>query len=152
LSIVSTAAPRIGAALRVPATAIGLVITAYLTTLAVLIPLSGWSVSRFGTRRVFLFDLRTLRIATFRLAVTSGSLSFMAIGAVPFLLPLLFETVFGWSAIKSGAIVLFVFVGNIGIKPATSYLLNRFGFRTVLLANKQGGERAGLTHILASAH
>jgi MFS family permease len=27
-----------------------------------------------------------------------------------------------------------VFVGNIGIKPATSYLLNRFGFRTVLLA------------------
>jgi MFS family permease len=105
LSIVSTAAPRIGAALRVPATAIGLVITAYLTTLAVLIPLSGWAVSRFGTRRVFLT-----------------------------------------------AIVLFVFVGNIGIKPATSYLLNRFGFRTVLLANKQGGERAGLTHILASAH
>jgi MFS family permease len=30
--------------------------------------------------------------------------------------------------------VLFVFVGNIGIKPATSYLLNRFGFRTILLA------------------
>ena len=58
----------------------------------------------------------------------------MAIGAVPFLLPLLFENVFGWSAIKSGAVVLFVFVGNIGIKPATSYLLNRFGFRTVLLA------------------
>lgn len=58
----------------------------------------------------------------------------MAIGAVPFLLPLLFENVFGWSAVKSGAIVLFVFVGNIGIKPATTYLLNRFAFRTVLLA------------------
>jgi hypothetical protein len=81
-----------------------------------------------------LIDLRTLRVPTFRVAVTSGSLSFMAIAAVPFLLPLLFETVFGWSAIKSGAIVLFVFVGNIGIKPATSYLLNRFGFRTTLLA------------------
>jgi EmrB/QacA subfamily drug resistance transporter len=81
-----------------------------------------------------LIDLRTLRIPTFRVAVASGSLSFMAIGAVPFLLPLLFENVFGWSAIKSGAVVLFVFVGNIGIKPATSYLLNRFSFRAVLLA------------------
>ena len=276
-TIVSTAAPRIGAALHVPASAIGLVITAYLVTLAVLIPLSGWMVSRFGTRKVFLtaiviftlasllcststslgelvawrivqgvggammvpvgrlavlgttaksdlmrmisyivwpaliapviaplaggfittyaswhwlflinvplgavafavairlvpslpqgtpprldwagviltclalggltyaasllsqpappwaavaavgvpaaallaaavrhllrvpdplIDLRTLRIPTFRVAVTSGSLSFMTIAAVPFLLPLLFETVFGWSAIKSGS-------------------------------------------------
>ena len=307
-TIVSTAAPRIGAALHVPAAAIGLVITAYLVTLAVLIPLSGWMVSRFGTRKVFLtaiviftvasllcatssslgelvawrivqgaggammvpvgrlavlgttaksdlmrmisyivwpaliapviaplaggfittyaswhwlflinlplgviafavavrlvpslplgrlptldwagvlltclglggltyaasllsraapswatvvavglpaagllaaairhllrapdplIDLHTLRIPTFRVAVTSGALSYMAIGAVPFLLPLLFENVFGWSPIKSGAVVLFVFVGNIGIKPATSYLLNRFGFRTILLA------------------
>ena len=81
-----------------------------------------------------LVDQRTQRNPTFRVAVTSGSLSLMAIGAVPFLLPLLFEIVFGWSAIKSGAIVLFVFAGNIGIKPATSCLLNRFRFRAVLLA------------------
>jgi MFS family permease len=46
----------------------------------------------------------------------------------------LFQTAFGWSAIKSGSVVLFVFVGNIGIKPATSFLLNRFGFRPVLVA------------------
>ena len=307
-TIGATAAPRIGAALHVPTTAIGLVITAYLITLAVLIPLSGWMVSRFGTRRVFLtaiviftvasllcsasaslgelvafrvlqgvggammvpvgrlavlgttaksdlmrmisyivwpaliapviaplaggvittyaswhwlflinvplgavafavavrlvpslprrtpprldwagvvltclalggltyaasllarpappwvtvaaagapaavllvlavrhllrvpdplIDLRTLRIPTFRISVTAGTLHYMTIAAVPFLLPLLFETVFGWSAIKSGAIVLFVFVGNIGIKPATSFLINRFGFRTIMLA------------------
>ena len=81
-----------------------------------------------------LVDLRTLHIATFRVAVGSGSLSMMAIGAVPFLLPLLFENVFGWSAVKSGAIVLFVFAGNIGIKPATTFIMNRWGFRSVLLA------------------
>jgi EmrB/QacA subfamily drug resistance transporter len=80
-----------------------------------------------------LVDLRTLRISTFRVAAGSGSLSGMAIGAVPFLLPLLFENVFGWSPVKSGAVVLFVFVGNIGIKPATTYIFNRWGFRTVLL-------------------
>ncbi|WP_216892930.1 MFS transporter [Nocardia alni] len=80
-----------------------------------------------------LVDLRTLGIPTFRVAVGSGSLSGMAIAAVPFLLPLLFQQVFGWSAVKSGAIVLFVFVGNIGIKPATTPILNRWGFRSVLL-------------------
>jgi MFS family permease len=41
-TIVTTAAPRIGAALHAPAAEVGLVITAYLLTLAVLIPLSGW--------------------------------------------------------------------------------------------------------------
>jgi EmrB/QacA subfamily drug resistance transporter len=80
-----------------------------------------------------LVDLRTLDIGTFRVAVGCGLLTYMAIGAVPFLLPLLFENVFGWSAIRSGAIVLFVFVGNIGIKPATTFILNRWGFRSVLL-------------------
>jgi EmrB/QacA subfamily drug resistance transporter len=80
-----------------------------------------------------LVDLHTLDIPTFRVAVGSGFLSYMAVGAVPFLLPLLFENVFGWSAIKSGAIVLFVFAGNVGIKPATTFILNRWGFRSVLL-------------------
>jgi MFS family permease len=53
-TIVTTAAPRIGRALHVPSTSVGLVIAAYLVTLAVLIPLSGWMTSRWGTRRVFL--------------------------------------------------------------------------------------------------
>jgi hypothetical protein len=46
--------------------------------------------------------------------------------------------VFGWSPVKSGAVVLFVFVGNIGIKPATTPLLRRFGFRPVLVAATTG--------------
>lgn len=39
---------------------------------------------------------------------------------------------------KSGAVVLFVFVGNIGIKPATTYLINRFGFRPLLVVSTLG--------------
>ena len=53
-TIVSTSAPRIGRALGVSSAAVGLVVTAYLVTLAVLIPMSGWLVSRLGVRRVFL--------------------------------------------------------------------------------------------------
>jgi hypothetical protein len=51
---------------------------------------------------------------------------------------LLFENVFGWSAVKAGGIVMVLFIGNIGIKPANRALLNRFGFRTVLTAANLG--------------
>ncbi len=79
-------------------------------------------------------DLRTMRIPTFANAMVGSSLVWLVIGAIPFLLPLLFQTVFGWSPIKSGAIVLFVFVGNIAIKPLTTAMYSSYGFRRVLLA------------------
>lgn len=80
-----------------------------------------------------LIDLRTLRVPSFRASVSGGSSFWIAVAAVPFLLPLLFQEVFGWSAVRSGAVVLFVFVGNIGIKPATTYLFARFGYRPLLV-------------------
>jgi EmrB/QacA subfamily drug resistance transporter len=81
-----------------------------------------------------LVDLRVLRIKALRATIGGGSLFWIMVGAAPFLLPLLFQNVFGWSPVKSGAVVLFIFVGNIGIKPATTFLMNRFGFRAVLTA------------------
>jgi len=85
-----------------------------------------------------LLNLRTLRIPTFRAAVGGNAVFWMAVGSAPFLLPLLFQQVFGWNPVKSGALVLFLFIGNIVIKPATTPLLNRFGFRPVLIATTLG--------------
>lgn len=85
-----------------------------------------------------LVNLRTLRVTTFRTALGSGSLFWCSVAAIPFLLTLLFQNGFGWSPVKSGALVLFVFVGNIAIKPATTPLLRRFGFRPVLVAATAG--------------
>nr|WP_272919849.1 MFS transporter [Streptomyces sp. SID4948] len=82
-----------------------------------------------------LIDLGTLRAPSFRASVSGGSSFWVAVSAVPFLLPLLFQEVFGWSAVTSGALVLFVFVGNIGIKPATTYLFGRFGYRSLLVVS-----------------
>ena len=81
-----------------------------------------------------LLDLRALRIETFRLSHAGGSLFRLTVNAVPFLLPLLFQDVFGFSPLLSGALVLFVFVGNLAIKPATTFLLRRFGFQLVIVA------------------
>jgi EmrB/QacA subfamily drug resistance transporter len=80
-----------------------------------------------------LLDLSVLRIPTMRLAHAGGGVFRMTVSAVPFLLPLMFQDVFGWSAVRAGSVALFVFVGNLAIKPLTTPLLRRFGFRTVLL-------------------
>ena len=85
-----------------------------------------------------LLNLQTLRVHTFRITQRGGSLYYMVCGAMPFLLPLEFQTQFGWSPVKSGAVTLFIFVGNVGIKPATTPLINRFGFRAFLIASTVG--------------
>jgi EmrB/QacA subfamily drug resistance transporter len=82
-----------------------------------------------------LLNLQTLRVHTFRVSQFGGSLYWLVVGATPFLLPLLWQTQFGWSPVKSGAVAAFIFVGNIGIKPATTPLINRFGFRPLLVAS-----------------
>ncbi len=50
-TIVITAIPRISTSLGVSPGTTGLVVTAYLVTVAVLIPLSGWLADRFGGAR-----------------------------------------------------------------------------------------------------
>jgi EmrB/QacA subfamily drug resistance transporter len=85
-----------------------------------------------------LLNLRTLRVHTFRITQVGGTPYWLVCGAMPFLLPLEFQTDFGWSPVKSGALTLFIFVGNVGIKPATTPLINRFGFRAFLIASTAG--------------
>lgn len=80
-----------------------------------------------------LMNLRLLHIHTFRTAITGTALYFTVMSSGPFLAPLMFEEVFHWSAIKAGSLVLFLFVGNIAIKPATTPLYSRFGFKRVLI-------------------
>ena len=63
-TIVATASPQLGRALHAPATEVGLVITAYLLTLAVLIPLSGWLTRRYGNRVVFLTAIALFTLAS----------------------------------------------------------------------------------------
>jgi MFS family permease len=82
-----------------------------------------------------LVDLRLARrVATLRSSLIGSSLYFTVMSSGPFLAPLMFEEVFHWSAIKAGSLVVFLFVGNIAIKPATTPLYSRYGFRRVLIA------------------
>ena len=82
-----------------------------------------------------LVDLYALRFKSFSVTVWGGSLFRASIGAVPFLLPLLFQIGFGLNAFVSGLLVLSVFAGNIVMKIFTTRVLNQFGFRRVLIVN-----------------
>jgi EmrB/QacA subfamily drug resistance transporter len=82
-----------------------------------------------------LIDFSGMKQPTFAVALRGGSLFRMAIGAVPFLLPLMFQVGFGFTAFHAGMMTLAVFAGNLLIKPATTPILRRFGFRPVLLVN-----------------
>ncbi len=80
-----------------------------------------------------LVRLDALRVRTFRSAQRSGGLFRIGINAVPFLVPLLFEDRFGWSPARAGTVLLFLFVGNVAVKPLTTPLLKAFSFRTVMI-------------------
>jgi MFS family permease len=64
-----------------------------------------------------------------------GSIFRAVITAIPFLLPLFFQLGFGWNAAHAGLVVIALFAGNIGIKPATTPLMRRFGIRLVMLGS-----------------
>jgi MFS family permease len=82
-----------------------------------------------------LFGLQPLSIRTFRLTAVGGSFFRTAIGTAPFLLPLMFQIGFGYSAVQAGSLLLWLFAGNLAMKPGTTRIMNRFGFRKVLLGN-----------------
>jgi EmrB/QacA subfamily drug resistance transporter len=82
-----------------------------------------------------LIELEALRLPSFAIAMFGGSLFRMAIGAVPFLLPLMFQVGFGLDALRAGLLMVAVFAGNLAMKPGTTFILRRFGFRRTLLGN-----------------
>ena len=63
-TVVAPAAPHMAADLDVAAVDINVVITAYVLTLAVLIPVSGWLATRFGARRIFLGAVTVFTLAS----------------------------------------------------------------------------------------
>ncbi|VTP63116.1 High-copy suppressor of rspA [Serratia rubidaea] len=82
-----------------------------------------------------LINLWAMRVKSYAVTIWGGTLFRLAIGAVPFLLPLLFQIGFGLSAFEAGLLVLAVFAGNLAMKPFTSAILYRFNFRTTLMVN-----------------
>ncbi|MFO1024886.1 MAG: MFS transporter [Acetobacteraceae bacterium] len=79
-----------------------------------------------------ILDFRLLQVTTFRMSWMCGSLSRVAVGAMPFLLPMMFQIGFGLTAAQSGLITFVSSVGSLLMRTCAPWLLRRLGFRTVL--------------------
>jgi len=103
--------------------------------LGVSLAAGGWAIRHLGRTPHPLVELSCLKIPTFAVTIWGGSLFRIAISVSPFLLPLMFQVPFRLSAFESGLLVFAMFAGNLSMKPVTTPVLRRFGFKRVLLVN-----------------
>jgi EmrB/QacA subfamily drug resistance transporter len=80
-------------------------------------------------------DFSLLKIPTFRASVVGGFLFRLGIGALPFLLPLMLQTGFGYNPLQSGLVTFTAAVGALGMKTVAARVIGAFGFRTILITN-----------------
>jgi EmrB/QacA subfamily drug resistance transporter len=89
-----------------------------------------------ATRTLYpVIDLALLGIPTFRASVLGGLVFRIAIGATPFLLPLMFQAGFGLSAFDSGLLTFAAAAGAMLMKLTAAPTLKLFGFKRVLMIN-----------------
>jgi hypothetical protein len=80
-------------------------------------------------------DLALLRIRSFRTSTVSGGLCRLAIGAVPFLLPLMLQLGFGLDPLHSGLLTFVTSIGAMMMKTIVRRVVRQFGFRNLLAWN-----------------
>lgn len=96
--------------------------------------LAGYGLRAMSTKFPLL-DLALFKIRTFRSAVNGGFFTRLGLGGIPFLFPLLYQIGLGFSPLQSGLLVLPQAIASLGMKTFLPMILERFGYRTVLLVN-----------------
>ena len=82
-----------------------------------------------------ILDLRLFRITAFRLSILGGSIFRIAVGASPFLMPLMLQIGFGMNAFWSGIVTCASTFGAFLMKFTAARIIRRFGFRNLLIIN-----------------
>ena len=82
-----------------------------------------------------IIDLGVLRHASFRANVLGGSPLRIAIGASPFLLPLMLQLGFGLSPLASGTLTVATALGALGTRVVMARIIRHFGFRPLLIGS-----------------
>ena len=82
-----------------------------------------------------LLRLALLRVRTFRVSVAGGFVTRLGVGGMPLLLPLLYQLAMGLPAWQSGLLMMPAAAAAMVMKPLATRVLQRFGYRQVLLVN-----------------
>jgi len=82
-----------------------------------------------------LLRLQLFRVRTFRTAVLGSYATRLGVGGMPFMLPLLYQIGLGYTPVQSGLLIMPQPLAAMGLKMLMPKILNRFGYRRVLVAN-----------------
>ncbi|MDE1901224.1 MAG: MFS transporter [Alphaproteobacteria bacterium] len=82
-----------------------------------------------------IIDLTLFKYPTYRASLTGGSIFRVAIGALPFLLPLMLQYGFGMSPAMSGFLTLASAAGAMLMKIAATPIIRAVGFRPIMIGN-----------------
>lgn len=82
-----------------------------------------------------LIDLNLLKIRTLRVGIAANLLTRLGIGGMPFLLPLMFQVDFGFSASKAGMLLIPSALATVFSKPILLPIVRKYGYKKVLLGN-----------------
>ena len=82
-----------------------------------------------------LLNLALFKVRTFRVGVGGGFITRLGIGALPFLLPLLYQLGLGLPAWQSGLLMMPSALAAMGMKMIATKVLARFGYRRILTIN-----------------
>ena len=105
----------------------------------------GWAVAALGALALGLYALRSrrkaspiidlgiLRHPSYRASVIGGMPLRIAIGASPFLLPLMLQLGFGLSPLASGMLTVATAIGSLATRTVMARAIRHFGFRSLLI-------------------
>jgi len=96
--------------------------------------LAGYALNTLRTRHPLL-RLGLFRKRTFAASVGGSFVTRLGVGGIPFLFPLLYQLGLGYTPVQSGLLMMPQAIAAISLKPVTPRILNRLGYRTVLIGN-----------------
>ncbi len=94
----------------------------------------GWYYLHSRRKTNAILDLGILRYRSYFTSVVGGTPLRIAIGASPFLLPLMLQVGFGLSPLASGTLTVATAIGSLATRAIMQRVIQRFNFRSLLLA------------------
>ncbi|ELW2863586.1 MFS transporter [Salmonella enterica] len=142
-TIVNTALPSMAKSLGESPLHMHMVVVSYVLTVAVMLPASGWLADKIGVRNIFFAAIVLFTLGSLFCAL-SGTLNqlvlarvLQGVGGARMVLVFL-QIGLGFSPFHAGLMMIPMVLGSMGMKRIVVQIVNRFGYRRVLVATTLG--------------
>ncbi|EJT9908076.1 MFS transporter [Salmonella enterica] len=142
-TIVNTALPSMAKSLGESPLHMHMVVVSYVLTVAVMLPASGWLADKIGVRNIFFAAIVLITLGSLFCAL-SGTLNQLVLARVlqgvggAMMVLVFLQIGLGFSPFHAGLMMIPMVLGSMGMKRIVVQIVNRFGYRRVLVATTLG--------------